>query len=305
MPAVRFLPDEMVVDAVPGETLLDAARRAGVPLASACGGEAACTTCRVVIIEGADQLAPPPVDEAALLAPLGSEGAIRLACRARANGPVVARRLVIDEEDEVLADRRRPGVVAARVGEERPVGVLFADLRGFTSFSESLLPYDVVHVLNRFYGLAETAVGRHGGRIATYMGDGFMALFGVEDAAEEPALRAVRAGLDLIAAVGAWKAYLVMLHGRALEVSVGVHYGPAVVGALGSGDSRIVTAVGDVVNTAARIEQANRAFGTDLLVSDVVVRVLGDRLVATAQPPIALPGKSGRHVLYAVEGVRR
>ena len=101
----------------------------------------------------------------------------------------------------------------------------------------------------------------------------------------------MRAGLDLIAAVGAWKAYLVVLHGQALEVSVGVHYGPAVVGALGSGDSRIFTAIGDTVNTAARIEQANRAFGTSLLVSEAVVRVLGEGLVAAAQPPVALPGQ--------------
>jgi len=300
--AVRFLPDEATVDAVPGETLLDAARRAGVPLASACGGEAACTTCRVLVVEGPEGLAPPPADEAAVLAPLGADAALRLGCRARVQGPVTVRRLVIYENDEAVTARWK--ATPEPIGRERMVGVLFADLRGFTAFSESLLPYDVVHVLNRFYGLAETAVGRHGGRIATYMGDGFMALFGVEDAAEEPALRAVRAGLDLIAAVGAWKAYLVVLHGRALAVSVGVHYGPAVVGALGSGASRIVTAIGDVVNTAARIEQANRAFGTDLLVSEVVVRALGERLVATEQPPISLPGKSGLHALYAVEGVR-
>jgi adenylate cyclase len=301
--AVRFLPDDMVVDAAPGETLLEAARHGGVPMASACGGAAACTTCRVVVIEGREGLAPPPPDEAAVLAPLGADGSLRLGCRARVLGPVTVRRLVIYQNDEAVTAwwKAKP----EPMGRERMVGVLFADLRGFTAFSESLLPYDVIHVLNRFYALADAAVGRHGGRIATYMGDGFMALFGGDDGEEEPAVRAVRAGFDLIAAVGAWKTYLVLLHGRALEVSVGVHYGPAVVGALGSGESRIVTAVGDVVNTAARIEQANRAFGTSLLVSEAVVRVLGDDLLATPQEPIALPGKSGRHVLYSVEGVPR
>jgi adenylate cyclase len=304
VPAVRFLPDEVTVEAAPGESLLDAARRAGVPLASACGGEAACTTCRLLVVEGSAGLAPPPPDEAALLAPLESKGAIRLACRARAEGPVVVRRLVIDETDEELADRRRPGVVPVRAGEERLVAVLFADLRGFTAFSEPLLPYDVVHVLNRFYTLAEKAMERHSGRIATYMGDGFMALFGTAAGEEEAALRAVRAGLDLIAAVTGWRAYLEVLHGRALEVSVGVHCGMAVVGSLGTGVSRIVTAVGDVVNTAARIEQANRVLGTRLLVSEAVAGALGDRLVTKAQTPIGLPGKSGQHVLHAVEGIR-
>jgi adenylate cyclase len=301
--AVRFLPDEIVVDAVPGETLLAAARRAGVPLASACGGEAGCTTCRVIVVEGAEGLTPPPPDEASVLAPLGTDAALRLGCRARVQGPVVVRRLVIYENDEAVTAQWK--ATPEPMGRERMVGVLFADLRGFTSFSEALLPYDVVHVLNRFYALADAAVSHHGGRIATYMGDGLMALFVAGEGEDEPALRAVRAGLDLIAAVGAWKAYLIVLHGRALEVSVGVHYGPAVVGALGSGDSRIFTAIGDTVNTAARIEQANRAFGTNLLVSEAVVRVLGESLVATAQPPIALAGKTGHHVLHAVEGVRR
>lgn len=300
MPEVRFLPDEVTVEARPGESLLDAARRHGIPLVAACGGEAACTTCRVMVVEGAETMAAPPAEESGLLAPLRPNGSIRLACRAVAEGPAVVRRLVIDEDDIRLTDRRR--VASGPVGREQEVGVLFADLRGFTSFSESLLPYDVVHVLNRFYALAGRVMERQGGSIATYMGDGFMALFGAM-AGEMPALRAVRAGLELIEAVDEWRSYLERLHGRALSVSVGVHTGRAVVGSLGTGPSRINTAVGDVVNTAARIEQANRAFGTRLLVSDDVARALGDRLAATPMPPISLAGKSGLYRLHAVEAV--
>jgi len=299
--SVRFLPDEAVADVLPGDTLLEAARRAGVPLASACGGEAACTTCRVIVTEGEGSLAAPPPEEAAVLATIGVDAAVRLGCRARVLGPVTVRRLVIYEDDEAATSRWRQA--PAPMGRERMAGVLFADLRGFTAFSEALLPYDVLHVLNRFYALAEGAVGRHGGRIATYMGDGFMALFLAEEGAGDAALRAVRAGFDLVAAVDAWKPSLTTLHGRALGATVGVHVGPAVVGYLGHGDSRIVTAVGDTVNTAARIEHANRSLGTDMLVSEAVMRALAGRLKAAAQQPTALPGKSGVHVLYAVTGV--
>jgi len=301
VPEVRFLPDEMTVETRPGETLLDAARRLGIPLVSACGGDAACSTCRVMVVEGAERMAAPPPDEAVLLAPLGPDGGIRLGCRAIPEGPVTVRRLVIDEDDIALTDRRQ--VTPGPVGREQEVGVLFADLRGFTSFAESLLPYDVVHVLNRFYALAGGVMERHGGTIATYMGDGFMALFDVAPG-DGPALRAVRAGLGLIEAVAGWRSYLELLHGRGLQVSVGVHTGRAVVGALGAGPSRIVTAVGDVVNTAARIEQANRSFGTRLLVSEEVARALGDRLVATPMPAIPLAGKSGVYQLHAVEAIR-
>ncbi|HUU61657.1 MAG TPA: adenylate/guanylate cyclase domain-containing protein [Acidimicrobiia bacterium] len=300
MPEVRFLPDELMVETRAGETLLDAAHRSGIPLVSACGGEAACTTCRVMVVEGVEQMAAPPPEEAVLLAPLGADGSIRLGCRAVPQGPVTVRRLVIDEDDIALTDRRQ--VTPGPAGREQEVGVLFADLRGFTSFAESLLPYDVVHVLNRFYALAGGVMERHGGTIATYMGDGFMALFGVAPG-DGPALRAVRAGLDLIEAVAGWRSYLELLHGRGLQVSVGVHTGRAVVGALGAGPSRIVTAVGDVVNTAARVEQANRSFGTRLLVSDEVARTLGDRLVAAPMPAIPLAGKSGVYRLHAVEAI--
>jgi len=301
MPRVRFLPDEVTIETRPGETLLEAAQRSGLPMVSACGGEAACTTCRVLVMEGAEQMAPPPADEAVVLAPLGADSSLRLGCRAVPQGPATVRRLVIDDEDVHLTDRREraPGPV----GKEQEVGVLFADLRGFTSFAESLLPYDVVHVLNRFYALAAGVMERHGGTIATYMGDGFMALFGVT-AGDAASLRAVRAGMDLVEAVTAWRSYLEPLHGRTLQVSVGVHAGRAVVGSLGAGPSRIVTAVGDVVNTAARIEQANRSFGTRLLVSEEVARDLGDRLLAAPMPAIPLPGKTGVYELYSVEAVR-
>lgn len=300
MAEVRFLPDELTVETRPGETLLDAARRCGIPMVSACGGEAACTTCRVLVVEGAERLAPPPSDEAALLTPLRSPD-IRLGCRAVPEGAAVVRRLVIDEDDIRLTDRRK--VTGGPAGTQQEVGVLFADLRGFTRFAESLLPYDVVHVLNRFYAIAGGVIERHGGTIATYMGDGFMAMFGITGD-EPPALRAVRAGLELIEGVARWGGYLEFLFGRSLQVSVGVHTGRAVIGSLGTGSSRIVTAVGDVVNTAARIEQANRAFGTNLLVSGEVAAALGDRLVGRRLPATSLPGKSGLYELHAVEAVR-
>ena len=301
MPTLRFLPDEVTVESRPGETVLDAARRSGIPMVSACGGEAACTTCRVLVVEGAERMGASPPEEVAVLAPLGSDNGIRLGCRAVPEGPATVRRLVIDEDDIALTDRRQ--VALGPAGREQEVGVLFADLRGFTSFAEALLPYDVIHVLNRFYALAGGVIERHGGAIATYMGDGFMALFG-QAPGDGPALRAVRAGLDLIEAVAGWRSYLELLHGKGLQVSVGVHAGRAVVGALGTGPSRIVTAVGDVVNTAARIEQANRGFGTRLLVSDEVARALGDHLVAAPMPAIPLPGKSGVYRLHAVEAIR-
>ena len=304
----------------PGETLLDAALGAGIPHTAACGGLGECSTCRLLVVEGAEHLSERTAAEHDLGDPMGFDEAIRLACQTSTTGPATVRRLVLDPDDQVMTDVRSRSV-ATRVGELADVTVLFADIRGFTRFSEGLRPYDVFHMLNRFVGMARAAVGRHGGRIATYTGDGFMALFGVPqhrsdgpqmpdpvaaldalvDHVEAPE-RAVRAGLDLLEAVDGFQPYVQNLHGRGFGVSVGIHHGPAVVGALGSGASQVVTAIGDTVNTAARVEAANRAFGTRILVSGSVLEATGKRLLATAQEPIELAGKRGSHVLYAVEG---
>jgi adenylate cyclase len=302
MPIVHYLPDGVAVEMRPDETLLDGARRAGVPHAAACGGEGLCSTCRVLVLEGEEHLSVPTAEERGISDPLGFGSGIRLACQSRASGSVTLRRLVIDPRDEVMADRRRGDATASRVGEQADIAVLVADLRDFTAFSEALVPYDVIHVLNRFFELSDEVVAGEDGRIATYLGDGFMAIFGGE--VGDPAGRAVRAGLGIIDVADRLQPYVEQLHGTGFGISVGVNYGPAVVGAVGSGASRVVTAIGDTVNTAARIEWANRIHGTRLLVGETVRRAVGDRFEIVAMTPMGLPGKSGRHTLYEVTGLQ-
>jgi adenylate cyclase len=298
MTTVHYLPDAVTVEIRPDETLLDGALRAGIPHAAACGGGGLCSTCRVLVTEGAEHLSPPTPEEEEIAVPLGFGPEIRLACQSWVSGAVTVRRLVIDPRDEAMADQRLrdPG----GVGEQADVAVLVADLRNFTAFSEALVPYDVIHVLNRFFELSDEVVAGEGGRIATYLGDGFMAVFGGETG--DPAVRAVRAGLGIITVADRLQPYVEQLHGTGFGISVGVNAGPAVVGAVGSGASRVVTAIGDTVNTAARIEWANRIHGTRLLIGEPVRRAVGERFRLQAMPPIELPGKSGRHVLYAVAG---
>ena len=319
MPAVKFLPDEEVVEAAEGETLLEAAIRCGIPAAHACGGNARCSTCRVLVVEGRDVLSPIEERERRLLTPLGLDRPIRLACQARVSGPVTVRRLVLDPEDEALLDQRRDGAIVAQVGEERRVAILFADLRDFTRFSEQVLPYDVVHVLNRFFALAAAVVEEHRGRIVTYLGDGFMALFGIPPRGAgvmpdmgtlltslgvhlEAPIDAVRAGLEIIERVDEFQSYLDRLHGIGFGVSVGVHVGDVVVGEMGAGESRAVTAIGDAVNTAARVEWANRVHGTRMLVTEAVHDAVERHFEMRRHPPIELPGKSGAHPLWEVMG---
>ena len=133
------------------------------------------------------------------------------------------------------------------------------------------------------------------------MGDGVMALFSDDPAeAGEPASRrAVRAGLAILEGTDSARRGLEELYGRSFDMNVGIHFGPAIVGSL-LGEPATITAIGDTVNMANRIEQANKEFGTRLLVSDAARAHAGDALVIGRSFSSSLPGKAGEHALFEV-----
>lgn len=301
MPALHCLPDDRTVPAAGGQTLLASLLQAEVPLAHACGGNARCSTCRVEVREGLANCAPRPAEERVLAERLGLPDEVRLSCRTRIRGDVTVRRLVLDREDEELVSQIGPSPLETVVGRELPLAVLFADLAGFTAFSEAVPAYDVVHLLNRWFRRAARSVEAEGGYVDNYIGDGLMALFGV-DGKPDATLRAVRAGLALLRAAEELAGYVRSGYGRDFAVRVGIHHGEAVVGLVGACSRPRETAIGDTVNTASRIEAANKEFGTGLLLSEeahaeVVGRVrVGQRVTA------AIRGKRGEHALYEVLG---
>jgi adenylate cyclase len=297
---VRFEPDGEVVVAKQGKTLLDIALKAGIPHTHACGGNARCTTCRVIVLTGDQCLSEPTWKETRIARKLGFGTGFRLACQTKVQGDCTVRRLVIDPEDVAITDARNR---ASPVGVEREVSVLFSDIRSFTPLAESLLPYDAIHLLNRHYFEMGRIIEAHGGTITAYMGDGLMALFGLEGATAcddpDPPHAAVMAGLDMLERQRVRKADLESLYGAAYDIGVGVHTGEAVVGMLG-GEVRVMTAIGDVVNMASRIESATRKVGASMLISDVTYRVCAEAIEVGRKVTLELKGKSGSHELYEV-----
>lgn len=324
MPHVYVLPDQRLVECRAGETVLDAALRAAVPWVHACGGEAQCSTCRMVVIEGLDACGARTKAEEVIAGRLDFGPEFRLACQARATDDITVRRLVIDRRDQELADIRprfarrersapaplrrifggfvRRRTVRRPIGEEKAVAVLFSDIRGFTPFAEALLPYDVIHVLERHLRDMTEAVESHRGTVTAYMGDGVMALFGLE-APDTAVLDAVGAGLEMLARVDRLRPGTEQLYGRSFDVNVGIHYGDAIVGALW-GDPSAITAMGDAVNVAARVEGANKEAGTRLLVTEPTFEAARNGVVVARSMCCALPGKAGEHTLYEVVGLR-
>ncbi|MBI3973580.1 MAG: Rieske 2Fe-2S domain-containing protein [Chloroflexi bacterium] len=310
MVSIHVLPDEASIELLPGETILRASLRAGVPHAHACGGQAQCSTCRVWVLQGIEHCAPRGEKERALAEPLRFDPHIRLACQttvAGVAGNVKLRRLVLDDDDLEITSRLGQ-TIAIREGQEQHVAIMFADIRGFTAFSEPLPPYDVIFILNRYFHQMGKAIYRHGGTIDNYMGDGLMALFGIStgENASDPAgapLDAIRAGLDMLEAMEDLNAYLAANYDRALDMGIGIHYGKVVLGTLGYAENRRLTTVGDAVNLASRIESANKEARTRFLISEALYVLVRDSIRTGRRAEIELKGKTGTYPLYEVLGL--
>jgi len=299
MAQIHYLPDDKSVELLIGETILSASLRAGIPHAHACGGNARCSTCRVAILGGLEYCVQRNAQEQQMANRLRFGPQIRLACQTSVAGDVTVRRLVLDAEDLELTRQLTSAKVPVSVGEEKRIAILFADIRGFTRFAERLPPYDVIYVLNRYFCDMSRVIRRHGGYIDNCVGDGLMALFGVDDA-ERPGLRAVRAGLDMLEAVGKLKPYLQSACQKSFEIGVGVHFGDVVVGSVGGEETKRITAIGDAVNLASRIEAANKECGTSFLVSESAYLEVR-HFVRVGQKFIrSLKGKRGKHKLYEI-----
>ena len=295
---IHYLPDDREIE-VEGQSILDASLAAGIPFAHACGGKARCSTCRVRVMEGIAHCTPRSPEEVRLARHLRFDCSIRLACQTRVTGSIRLRRLVLDWEDQDLASASAAQPADTSPGEEKALAILFADLAGFTAFSERLPPYDVIHALNRYYHHVGSAIALHRGLISNYAGDGFMALFGLEDPADAT-LRAIRAGFGILEAVKRLEPYFEALHHQRLAVRIGIHFGTVVVGSLGYRENPQTTVIGDAVNFASRIEAANKKFGTRLLISSAAREQVREQVEVRRCPPITISGKTGRHTLFEI-----
>ncbi|MEG5041893.1 MULTISPECIES: adenylate/guanylate cyclase domain-containing protein [unclassified Microcoleus] len=304
MPQIHYLPDDRTIEIDDDDIILEASLRADIPHTHICGGSARCSTCRVLIVEGLEFCSPRTSPEEELAKKLRLEPEIRLACQTQvAGGKVILRRLAIDSEDlESFNDEMAGKLISPPVGQEKKIAILFADIRGFTPFAESLLPYDVIYVLNRYFQKMGFAINRNGGMINNYMGDGLMALFGLENP-DKAAEQAVRAGVEMLEELEKLNPYFENLYRHQLRIGIGIHCGWVVVGNLGALKNQTVTAIGDAVNLASRIEAANKQVGTSLLISEETYQEVKELAIVNQCVSVQIPGKSGQYPLYEVVGM--
>jgi len=185
----------------------------------------------------------------------------------------------------------RDTIVAQQVdfgGVRLEAAVLFSDIRGFTALSEKLSAEETMRFLRAYHERMVEVIYRHGGTVDKFIGDGIMVTFGTPHPAPDDAERAVRCGAEMLAEVKKMNTDL----GSSIRIGVGIDYGQLVVGNVGSANRLEYTVIGDIVNTASRIESATKEYSTDLLFSETVQKSLPKSLATVLVSEVELRGKS-------------
>ena len=181
-------------------------------------------------------------------------------------------------------------------GENRHIAVLFVDIRGFTTMSESLKPEEVVEILNEYLGLTTQAIFDHGGTLDKFVGDATMAVFNAPFDLDDYIYRAVATAWEMQAGADRIAEQFNKRFGKSVSFGIGVNCGNAVVGNIGCDFRMDYTAIGDTVNTAARLESNARP--GQILISKDVYEAVKDRVAVTPIGEIPLKGKSNGVFVY-------
>ena len=292
-------PDGRQVQVPRGFSVLEASRFARIPHASVCGGRGRCSTCRIRVTGPTSALPPASAAEQRLLQRVGAPPNVRLACQLRPKGNISVTPL-LPANAHASDGYAQPSYLA---GQERTIAVMFADLRTFTGIAEQKLPYDLVFLLNSYFEAVGEAITSAGGAVDKFIGDGVMALFGVESGPEEGCRQALAAARSMVERIDRLSESLKEELPQPLKIGIGIHCGPAVVGRMGYGTTVHVTAIGDTVNVASRLQDSTKEYSCQLVISDEVARQSG--LATTLLPRHELTVRNRREALaiFVVEDV--
>lgn len=187
-------------------------------------------------------------------------------------------------------------------GKLTEIAVLFVDIRGFTTMSESLDAVEIVKILNRYLALTSKCVMQNKGTLDKFIGDCTMAIWGAPLPQEDYVYLAAKAALDMIDGEKEISQELMHRFGRKLEFGIGIHCGQAVVGNIGAPDRMDFTAIGDTVNTASRLE--SNAPGGTIYISRAVADALEDRIITEPlENPLKLKGKTKELEVLKLKGL--
>jgi adenylate cyclase len=264
-------PSGRTVPILPGATVLETLRQNGIPHASACGGRARCTTCRILVTKGLDALPAPSRPESRALARIGATPGMRLACQICPTADISVMPLLAANVSAAHGTIR-----GGLEGSERLITVVFVDLRGSDILGEAKFPYDLLYILNQFFHEMTKALDATNGHYAQFAGDGLMALYGLN--AEDPATGAadaLRGAREMLARIAQLNSRLRGDLPQPLRIGIGIHFSEAIVGAMGPPASQIVSAIGEAVSTCARLERLTKEHDCPVIVSRRAAEMAG------------------------------
>lgn len=272
-----------------GLSVLEASLRFNVPHASVCGGRARCSTCRVRVVSDRSALPRPSGREAFVLARVGASAnpSIRLACQLRPQSDIaVIPVLPANVGADFVRNRRR-----VNIGEERYIVSMFVDMRGSTRMAEARLPFDIVFLINRFLEAASQAVVDAGGQPNQFVGDGLLALFGLDVDPATACRQAMRAASMVASNVEYMNHELTSELLEPIQFGIGIHGGEVIIGDIGFRDHTVFTALGDAVNVAARLQDMTKTLNCTVVISEDVCENAGVSPDRLARAEVSIRGR--------------
>src|SRR5450631_4138868 len=281
-----------------GLSVLEASLRYNVPHASVCGGRARCSTCRIRVIGDCSALPEPSQREAFVLNRVGanSDPAIRLACQLRPATDLSFFQIFLPQITAATLRTSSP----ARIGEERYLVSMFVDMRGSTRLAENRLPFDTVFIVNRFLGAVSQAVIECGGQPNQFVGDGQLALFGLNTSPQTACRQALLAASMIAANVEELNQFLEHDLREPIRFGIGIHGGEVIIGDIGYRDHMVFTALGDAVNVAARLQDMTKSLACEAIVSEEVRVTAGLGSDGLPEQEVAIRGRSEPMIVRTV-----
>ena len=286
-----------------GLSVLEASLRHKVPHASICGGRARCSTCRIRITSDIAVLPEPSARESFVLSRLGTDGdpAIRLACQLHPTADLAFVQLLTPHASSANAHATHP----ARIGQERYLVCMFVDMRGSTMLAEKRLPYDTVFIVNRFLAAVSQAVVACGGKPNQFIGDGELALFGLNCDPQTASHQALKAAAQIAENVDELNQALKHDLPQPIRFGIGIHGGEVIVGDIGYRDNMVFTALGDPVNVAARLQDMTKGLSCAAVISEDVFASAQVDADGFAVHDLAVRGRSAPIKVRAIADTRQ
>ena len=282
-------------------SLLDVSIANQIPHLHECGGHGRCTTCRVRILEGVNNLSPKNEVEKETSFARKWEPSIRLACQAYPKGDITVQRLVWSMGEVNQLQKELAPVGKA---DERPIAILFCDLRNFTALSNQNVKFDIAYMLNRFYTALGEPILMNNGIIYQYVGDEIVGVFGTTGGTREKICTdAIRAALGMQFALAQLNKTELGSLNMELESGIGINFGKAFIGHLGHPTHKQFSVIGDPVMVASNIQKETRNTESKILISKSVFNgVPADTFKIGRSLDLQIPGKPESLILFELLG---